>query len=185
MALRQLIDGQTIEIDNHNRGTTFKCGKGIHLHKRMDSDKYSGAEVLIPIYDDDELYFRNITGNEDKEAKRIIKEIRDAFKDPYTKTQFIKSFYKSLNEILKKDGYSIDERIELAKKAAIRLAKHFALKPQIIDYFGDVGDKFYLEIRDSNNSKMYILENPNNHSFIIGKELQYINKLDKKLNERK
>ena len=62
MALRNLIDGQTIKIDNHNRGGEFEWGKGVHMHKRMNKDKYSGAEVLIYLDEDKDLEFSSIIG---------------------------------------------------------------------------------------------------------------------------
>ena len=57
MALSSLIDGQTIKIDNHNIGTLYQWDEAIHLHKRMNSDKYRGAEVIIPIAIDGKLEF--------------------------------------------------------------------------------------------------------------------------------
>ena len=33
MALSRLINDQTIEIDNHNRGTEYKWDEAIHIHK--------------------------------------------------------------------------------------------------------------------------------------------------------
>ena len=61
MALSSLIDGQTIKIDNHNIGTLYEWSKAIHLHKRMNSDKYRGAEVIIPIAEDGELDFESLS----------------------------------------------------------------------------------------------------------------------------
>jgi len=165
MAIKNLIDGQTIEIDNHNRGCAIEWGKGIHLHKRMNSDKYNGAEVLIYINDDKDLEFRRLQGKTSDIERRITNEIKDAFKNSSKRRDFIKSFYKSLDEILKNNGSDIDERIRIAKDAAKRIAGYFELKPKITGYFGDLADDFYIQFE-----KVIVKENVNNRSFTIGKD---------------
>ena len=58
--LSKIIDGQTIRIDNHYRGVELDSLKGVHIHKVMNSDKYRGAEILIPVGEDEDILFRKI-----------------------------------------------------------------------------------------------------------------------------
>ena len=76
MALSSLINGQTIEIDNHNRGTEYKWDEAIHIHKRMNSKQYRGIEVLIPLAQKGRLDFR---GASEKKEIELKNEIRKAF----------------------------------------------------------------------------------------------------------
>jgi len=169
MAIKKLIDGQTIEIDDHNRGCAIEWGKGIHLHKRINSDKYNGAEVLIYINDDKDLEFRRLQGKTSDIERRITNEIKDAFKNPSIRRDFINSFYKSLDEMLKNNGYDIKKRYEIAEAAATRIARYFDLNPKIIRSFGDLADDFYIQFE-----KVIVKENVKNRSVTVGKDLENI-----------
>ena len=74
--LRQLINGQTIKIDNHNCGKEVIWDRSIHFHKRMNSKKYRGAEVIIPIAEDGELEFRKIEGDEKNKGILLMKFLK-------------------------------------------------------------------------------------------------------------
>ena len=86
MALSNLINGQTIEVDNHNRGNVYKWDRTIHLHKRMNSDKFRGMQVIIPIADDGDLEFRKVKGHDDD--IHIKNEIANAFSNTYIRNKF-------------------------------------------------------------------------------------------------
>lgn len=47
----ELIKGQTVSIDNHDRanGQPILFDYRIHIHKRMNRDKHSGIEILISL----------------------------------------------------------------------------------------------------------------------------------------
>ena len=167
MAIKNLIDGQTIEIDDHNRCCAIEWGKGIHLHKRMNSDTYNGAEVLIYINDDKDLEFRSLQGRTSDIERHIKNEIKNEFKNPSKRRDFIKSFYKSLDEILKNNGYDINKRYEIAEAAATRIARYFDLKPKIIRSFGNLANNFFIQFEN-----FVIKENVNDHSFTVGKDLE-------------
>ena len=99
MNVRQLINGQTLQLDNHNRGSELIYGRGLHLHKRMNKGVMGSAEVIVPLFEDGEIEFRSLRGN-DKIKARIRNEIKKAFKDKHIRINFVKSFYKSMDIIL-------------------------------------------------------------------------------------
>lgn len=186
MSIKKLIEGQTIGIDNHHRGGIFEWGKGVHLHKRMNNNKYDGAEVLIPIAEDGELEFRKIKGPSKEIEAQMRNEIEKAFKKPSVKRSFINSFYKSLDDILKNEGRSIEDKIEILKTSASRIAKYFGLKPVIKDYFGEVADKFYVQFSRSQSSDFYVLTDVKRQMFVIGVDKNSIDDLYKyKMKEKK
>ncbi|MDT4511857.1 hypothetical protein [Bacteroides cellulosilyticus] len=171
MALKQLIDGQTILIDNHCRGAEFKWGKGVHLHKSMDRDKFSGAEVLIPLYEDandQQLDFRNLRGENQAQIKN---EIKDAFKDKGIRNRFIHSFYKALDEILKKERISRIERIDIAKKATSHIAELFGLKTKIKDSLKKEADKYYIKFGREDGDDFQVMVDFKDQSFMIGGQI--------------
>lgn len=169
MALKQLIDGQTILIDNHCRGYEFEWGKGVHLHKRMDRDKFSGAEVLVPLYEDAkdlQLDFRHLRG---ENQTKIKNEIKDAFKDKGIRNRFIHSFYKALDEILKKERIGrIEKRIDIAKKAANHIAELFGLKTKIKDSLKEEADKYYIKFGREDGDDFQVMVDFKDQSFMIG-----------------
>ncbi|GAA6255123.1 hypothetical protein F070042J6_09750 [Bacteroides sp. f07] len=175
MSVKQLIDGQVIKIDNHCRGCEFKWGEGVHLHKRMNKDKFSKAEVLIPIADNEresELEFRNLQGIKSSQIKN---EIVKAFKNKAIRRDFILSFYKALDEILSNEGFDKEKKIEIAKKSAKHIAKLFGLNPKVKDYFCEEADKYYVQFSRRNNRDFHILVDIKNRDFIIGESISDIN----------
>lgn len=171
MALKKLIDGQTITIDNHCRGAEFKWGKGVHLHKRMNRDKYSGAEVLIPIYDREEekheLEFRKLKG---ENASQIKNEIESAFKDKGIRNRFIRSFFQALDEILEKEVLDEKQKIEVAKKAAIQIAALFGLKTKIKNYLKKEADRYYLKFSREEGVDFHVGVDLKEQNFIVGED---------------
>ena len=52
MSLRSLIKGETISIDNHNRGVAMDIDdSSIHLHKRFNRDnkRFRDSEVTVDL----------------------------------------------------------------------------------------------------------------------------------------
>lgn len=169
--LRQLINGQTIKIDNHNCGKEVIWDRSIHFHKRMNSKKYRGAEVIIPIAEDGELEFRKIKG--DEEAQRnIVNEISKAFGNETIRSNFVKSFYKSLDEILKSN--KVDNPKEVIFQAADRLIKYFGVKPKFAKEFRASLGKYFITYSGEDGSDTVILSDPEDCSFIIGKDIDYV-----------
>ena len=179
MALSELIDGQTIKIDNHNQGSDIKWSdNGIHLHKRMNSDKFNGANVIIPLSGEGDLSFSKITGQRTVIEPRIVNEIKRAFNNRQRRDSFIKSFHKSINIILQNDGYNINDAKIIAEKSILEIAKYFGLKPKIQKIIGDISNDFYAEIQ-SNNRKSFIISTcKKNKSFTIGYDLDIIKEVE-------
>lgn len=168
MALRNLIDGQTIKIDNHNRGGEFEWGKGVHMHKRMNKDKYSGAEVLIYLDEDKDLEFSSIRGGAEVQ-NRIKNEIRRAFKKASVRTKFIRSFYKSLQNVL--DASNINdsnERNKLVEQAALRIIRLFSLNDEIQEHFIKEANDIFLFSQDEGMTPAVLAINANTKSIALG-----------------
>lgn len=174
MSLRKLIDGQTIKIDNHNSGTEIVWGTGIHLHKRMNKDKYAGAEVLIYIGEDKDIEFRSIVGGDD-EKKRLQNEISKAFKNVTIRSQFIKSFYTSLQDIL--DASCIrdaDERYKLAEQAAKRIVRILGLKEKVAEWFVDGVNEYFLFSQGESSDNAIVVLNAYEKSITIGRDMDNV-----------
>lgn len=177
MAIRNLIDGQTITIDNHNSGTEIEWGEGVHLHKRMNKDKYAGAEVLIYIGEDKELEFRSVIGG-DEEKIRLQNEIRKAFKNVTIRKQFVESFYKSLRNIL--DASCVkdeNERYKLAKQAATRIVRLFGLKEKMAEWFVNGVNEFFVFTQGENSDNTIVVLNAEEPSITIGRDMDYVSKV--------
>ena len=119
MALSRLINDQTIEIDNHNRGTEYKWDEAIHIHKRMNSKKYRGIEVLVPLAYNSKLDFRGVNGNKEIE---LMNEIEKAFSNPTIRTNFVRTLINSLSNLFNKSRISKDEWYGLFEEVAGRIA---------------------------------------------------------------
>ena len=128
MALSNLINGQTIEVDNHNRGNVYKWDRTIHLHKRMNSDKFRGMQVIIPIADDGDLEFRKVKGHDDIHIKN---EIANAFSNTYIRNKFVKSMVRYLNILFAKSNIPDDEWQNIYEDIACKIARHFDLTSKI------------------------------------------------------
>ena len=176
MAIKSLIDGQTITIDNHNAGVQNEWGKGVHLHKRMNKDKYAGAQVLIYIDEDKDLEFRSVTGGEE-EKKRLQNEIRKAFKNVSIRKQFVESFYKSLRNILDSNCVKDEnERYKLAKQAATRIVRLFGLKEKVTEWFFDGVNEFFVFTQGDNSNNAIVVLNAEEPSITIGSDMDYVTK---------
>ena len=128
MALSSLIDGQTIKIDNHNCGTDYEWDEAIHIHKRMNSKKYRGIEVLVPLAHDSKLDFRGVNGNKDVE---LMNEIEKAFSNSTIRTKFVKTLINSLSNLFNNSKISKVEWYGLFEEIAGRIAEYFGLKTNI------------------------------------------------------
>lgn len=172
--LSKLIDGQTIRIDNHHRNSILDSLHGVHIHKVMNHDKYRGAEILVPIGTDDkdDIEFRKIKGGMDVE-KRLKKEIRRAFSNKAIREKFIKSFYKSLDDIMKYAQIEdIQERQSIAKSSALRIAEMFGTKLEVKQSFMEEANSFYQLTSDE--SVFYLAQTPKTNSVIVGTDLDII-----------
>lgn len=177
MAIRNLIDGQTIKIDNHNRGEKIEWGTGIHLHKRMNMDRYAGAEVIIYIDNDKDLEFRSITGGVDEKI-RLRNEISRAFKNKTIRKQFINSFYKSLQNILDANHImNSEEKYCVTKQAAMRIIRLFGLKDEAVDWFEDGANEIFSFSQGTDSDYAIVALNVDENSITVGCDMDYIIKM--------
>lgn len=185
MSIRQLINGQTIEIDNHKRGELIIWDRSIHLHKRMNGDKYNGVDVIIPIAEYGELKFGNKVKS--KKQQEIKNEIKDAFKTPQIRKEFIESFYKNLKLIFENSGIKDKEKQkELSIEASDRIAKYFRVKSKFTNEWGDIATGFFVEYElddtesgnKNGNKHLYVRQNYDMDSlvgsYVIGTELEEV-----------
>ena len=174
MNVRQLINGQTIQLDNHNRGGELIYGRGLHLHKRMNKGILGSAEVIVPLFEDGEIEFRSLRGHEKIKA-RLRNEIRKAFKDKHIRMNFVKSFYKSMDIILSNSKIEdINTKINNLKKASLRMASCFGLTPKIVNHIMEEADTFYAEFVTEDGFNGYIKSDVQNETITIGTDLEEI-----------
>lgn len=168
MALSRLINDQTIEIDNHNRGTEYKWDEAIHIHKRMNSKKYRGIEVLVPLAYNSKLDFRGVNGNKEIE---LMNEIEKAFSNPTIRTNFVRTLINSLSNLFNKSRISKDEWYGLFEEVAGRIAGYFGLNTKIKEKMGnDV-----IKISREKGLDIYLKANKETKSISISDNLEYIN----------
>lgn len=143
MALKELINNQTIRIDNHNRGVPLEWEKRLHIHKYMDEGSKSNIGVEIYFADDKPLVFSQEKG---VETRRLQKEIRKAFSDSVIRKKFILSFYEEITPIIECNRAASDMR-RVAKRAARRIAEQFDLGDDIELDFMEGADLIFTSFR--------------------------------------
>ncbi|MDO4756624.1 MAG: hypothetical protein Q4A54_09780 [Parabacteroides sp.] len=170
MSLSRLIDGQTIKIDNHNRGTHYKWDEAIHLHKRMNSDKYRGAQVIIPIAVDKELEFRSIDGKEIIEMQ-IKNEIEKAFSNNTIRTMFVKTLIDELTKLFTDNKIPKEKWNILFDEVAIRIVKYFGVKPKIKEKIGNEIIRFSQE----KGLDIFVKASVKDESITLGTDFNLVN----------
>lgn len=146
MSLRNLIRGETIDIDNHNRGVNLDIDdKAIHLHKRFNKGckRFAKSEATFDLNRDN----RNITVVKRKgpKADTIIREIQKAFEDDNLRHDFVNDLIDSLQDLAKfaqnHQYYSVkrgtDER-RLTQAGADRILQ---IITRVYDYFKGPNDE--------------------------------------------
>lgn len=95
MGLSNLLNNQTITIDDHNRGgNILEWGRNLHIHKRMNDDSKSSLDCEIYFAAKDKpIVFSHKQG---KNPNKIEREIKDAFYDPIIRDKFIESFFNAI-----------------------------------------------------------------------------------------
>ena len=134
MSIRNLINGQTIRIDNHTRGcnSKFEWNEAVHLHKRMNGDnRFNRAEVIIPLHNKGEIEFRKIEGKSQKVKDQLKNEIKEAFKNVTIRNEFIRTFNSELVEKLKDCNIHKYNQKTIIENALMSIASFFGIKPRI------------------------------------------------------
>lgn len=180
--MKGIINGQSIRIESHIYGSRecVSWGKGVHIHKIMNQDRHSGAEIIIPLDRYEEISFRKIKGGT-KTEKRIRNEIETAFRDRNKRQDFVKDVLAKL------ESYTVQmsnkDRIRSLMEGAKNLASHFKLKQKILDTFNPyIQHKlspFISECEDKKGTTYYIIQDIDNQDIKIGSDLELLNDWDK------
>lgn len=165
--MRGLIKQQTLRLENHKRadGQGIIFGSGVHVHKVMNSDKYSGAEVLIPLDRDEEIKFIKIKGGK-KIENRLRSEINKAFKDRKKRTDFVEDV---LQELQRKCTYPNErEKLESFLLSSKRIASHFGLVDVNNPIVRNTTDIFETMHTDEEGNIYYLLQDIKGNNIRIG-----------------
>lgn len=164
--MQTLINGQTIKIDPHKRGdgSPIEFKPGIHIHKRMNRDRYAGANIKIPLASDEEMDIKP-AGNKIQKL-RLKREILNAFKDKSKRTSFVRDM---LNELNRQCTYK-DESEKLASYliSANNIAKHFELNDvenPIVKNTQDLLETIHI---NKDGKYYYLLQDIKGNSIYIG-----------------
>lgn len=178
MALSSLINGQTLEIDNHNRGTNYEWDEAIHIHKRMNSKKYRGIEVLVPLAHDSKLEFRGVNGNKDIE---LMNEIEKAFSNPTIRPKFVRTLIKSLSNLFGNSKISKDEWYGLFEEVAGRIVRYFGVKDKVGERINNDIIKFSKE----KGINVYIKADKDSESVLLGTDMSLVDNFNKEFGNGK
>lgn len=164
--MRALINGQTLRIDNHKRGdgTEIKFRPGIHIHKIMNNDRYSGANIELPLNENEGV--KIIAEGNRKTKDRLWSEIKRAFKDAKKRTAFVKDM---IDELDRKCTFNDDaERLQAYITSANKIAQHFGLIDMTKPIMKNTKDIFKTIHTDENGKLYYILQDIKGKNIIIG-----------------
>lgn len=100
MSLRSLIKGETISIDNHNRGVAMDIDdSSIHLHKRFNKNnkRFRNSEVTVDL--NRNRHKITTSSRRGPNAETILNEIQRAFKDDNVRRAFVEDMIDQLNNL--------------------------------------------------------------------------------------
>lgn len=165
MSLQTLLDGQTVIIDDHRRGSGEikdwdDSSADIHIHKetkfQMDGKKQN-VTIKVPLNSDTPISItsRKTKGSKQKHSEipsKLHKEIKKAFKNKTKRKNFIEDVFDTL-----KDFGSILSNEKEASKVLKRISNHFDLKwteKKIATYANDLLIQ-YTQIYTNEDDKKY------------------------------
>lgn len=185
MGLSNLINHQTIGIDNHIPGTELVWGKGIHIHKEMNRSSDIAADIRLPLDTDQKLSIQIVKNKQKKEKskkeKRLYSEIRDALEDKDIRASFVKEV---LNFIENNCVLPSREKISVLQlmESANRIAQHFDLLEMIEpaeEYLrDDILSQLTIEYINQNSEKYYLLQDIDRNRILIGSDKSIIDNWD-------
>lgn len=182
--MKRILKGQSIRIENHDRGSGREAtwDKELHVHKVMDSDNFNGAEVLLPLNEEGDIIFRKIQGNNSKTKKRIKNEIRKSFKNKKIRKEFVEYVFQRI-ESYSQNTLSNRENIGYLMRGAEGLASHLGLRSQILDEaLSIIQDKIRsmtTKHSDEDGNEIYIIQDIDGKNIRIGKNLDILNDWNK------
>ena len=158
MALSNLLNNQTITIDNHHRGgNVLEWDKRLHIHKRMNIGCKSSVECEIYFADNERgRVFYNERG---KNVPEIKNEVLEAFSSSDIRNKFIESFYDAVIPILANNNdRTPSDIIRIIRRAVKRIARSLGLSDDIQDAMINTvqskhrhmfrTDKYYIGLKD-------------------------------------
>lgn len=146
MSLRSLIKGETISIDNHNRGVAMDIDdSSIHLHKRFNRDnkRFRDSEVTVDL--NRNRHKITTSSRRGPNAETILNEIQRAFKDDNMRRAFVDDMIDQLNNLVlfadnasyfKIDGNTKERTLTQAGKDKIK-----EIINRVYDYFRGPADE--------------------------------------------
>lgn len=173
----ELIKGQTVSIDNHDRGNAqpIPFDHRIHIHKRMNKDEYPGIEVFLYIATGKEMKIINRAKGAD--AIRLESEIRKAFKDRAKRVAFVDSMLKELNrKCTYKDS---KEKLQANLMSARNIAKQFGLSDTCSSLLlKNDSDVFETVHTDGEGNEYFLLQDIQGRTIRIGSSQDIVENWD-------
>lgn len=146
MSLRSLLKGETISIDNHNRGEAMDIDdSSIHLHKRFNKNNkhFRNSEVTVDL--NRNRHKITTSSRRGPNAETILNEIQRAFKDDNMRRAFVDDMIDQLNNLVlfadnasyfKIDGNTKERTLTQAGKDKIK-----EIINRVYDYFRGPADE--------------------------------------------
>lgn len=129
MSLRKLVNGESIKIDNHNRGQGISIDdSGLHIHKRYNqkSRKEGSVDVILPLNGGK----MEITKSSGANKRNIEKELSKAFSNDNIRQAFIDDLWDTLTELAangKDNRDTIDDYIPSIINMLKRVIRYFGV----------------------------------------------------------
>lgn len=174
----ELIKGQTVSIDNHDRANRqpILFDYRIHIHKRMNRDKHSGIEVFLYLDTDKDMRIKNKKGKE-ADVASLRSEMEKAFKDTKKRIAFVRSLLKELN---RKCTYSsFNEKLKANLLSAENIARQFGLHKMYKQPLKNDEDTFETIHQDDDGNEYFVLQDFQGKTIRIGDSKDIVENWDK------
>jgi hypothetical protein len=163
MALKGLIEKQTIIIDDHKRGSREMKNwddltADVHIDKTTNypvNGERQNIRIKVPINSERPLKIENAKKKQlDNIPRQLRKEIQNAFEDKQKRESFIKDIVEHI-----KNFNTILESETSVRQVLSNISKHFDLewtKEKIVTYTNDVLSLYTQNYTDENGRQFYI-----------------------------
>jgi hypothetical protein len=163
MALKGLIEKQTIIIDDHKRGSREvknwdDSTADVHIDKTTNypvNGERQNIRIKVPINSERPLKIENAKKKQlDDIPRQLRKEIQDAFEDKQKRENFIKDIVEHI-----KNFNTILESETRVRQVLSNISKHFDLewtKEKIATYTNDILSLYTQTYTDENGRQFYI-----------------------------
>lgn len=135
MSLKNIIKNQSISFDDHDAGSgrATEYGKGLHLHKKMNSKKNHGGAHVRLYLDRDEIEFVKIKGDSKLIEKQLRKEIRGAFKkNPDISKKLINDVFEEIRKY--------NSNLPVAEQYETKDGKSYYILQNVLKKYISIGD---------------------------------------------